>query len=94
MKNLIVTDAVKAKLKTKHKVELNEVRQCFYNKNGRLLTDNRDLHKTNPPTLWFIAETNKGRALKIAYIQIEMEIHPKTAYAPNEDEKHIYRLHG
>ena len=41
MKNLIVADAVKAKLKTKHKVELNEVAQCFHNKDGRLLTDNR-----------------------------------------------------
>ena len=29
MKNLIVTDAIKTKLKTKHKVELNEVEQCF-----------------------------------------------------------------
>ena len=51
MKNLIVTDAVKAKLKTKHKVELIEVEQCFHNKDGRLLADNRDLHKTHPPTL-------------------------------------------
>ena len=94
MKNLIVTDAIKSKLKTKHKVELQEVEQCFYNKDGRLLTDNRDLHKTHPPTLWFIAQTNKGRTLKVAYIQIGMGIHLKTAYEPNEDEKHIYRLHG
>ena len=94
MKNLIVTDGVKGKLKTKHKVELNEVEQCFHNKDGRLLTDNRDSHKTNPPTFWFIAQTNKGRALKIAYIQIGMGIYLKTAYEPNEDEKHIYRLHG
>ena len=70
MKNLIVTDAIKSKLKTKHKVELQEVEQCFYNKDGRLLTDNRDLHKTHPPILWFIAQTNKRRTLKVAYIQI------------------------
>lgn len=94
MKNLIVTDAIKTKLKARHKVELREVEQCFDNKLGRLLTDTRALHKTNPPTLWFIAETNKGRALKIVYIQIEMEIHLKTAYEPNEEEKKIYRLHG
>ena len=75
MKNLIVTDAVKAKLKTKHKVELIKVEQCFHNKDGRLLADNRDLHKTNPPTLWFIAQTNNGRTLKIAYIQIGMKVH-------------------
>lgn len=29
MKNLIVTDAIKTKLKAKHRVELNEVEQCF-----------------------------------------------------------------
>lgn len=94
MKNLIVTDAIKGKLKTKHMVDLNEVKQCFHNKCGRLLTDNRALHKTKPPTLWFIAETNRGRVLKIVYIQIKMEIHLKTAYEPNEEEKQIYRLHG
>lgn len=94
MKNLIVTDAIKAKLKTRHKVELREVEQCFENKLGRLLTDNRASHKTIPPTLWFVAETNKGRVLKIVYIQIEMKIHLKTAYEPNEVEKQIYRLHG
>lgn len=70
MKNLIVTDAIKSKLKTKHKVELQEVEQCFHNKDGRLLTDNRDLHKTHPPILCFIAQTNKRRTLKVAYIQI------------------------
>ncbi len=94
MKNLIVTDSIKAKLKTKHRVDFREVEQCFHNKFGRLLTDNRVLHKTDPPTLWFIAETNKGRMLKIVYIQIGMEIHLKTAYEPNEEEKQIYRLHG
>jgi uncharacterized DUF497 family protein len=94
MKNLIVTDAIKAKLKTKHKVDLTEVEQCFHNKRGNLLMDNRAAHKTDPPTLWFIAQTNKERMLKIVYIQINGEIHLKTAYEANEDEKQLYRRHG
>ena len=94
MKNLVATDTIKTKLKTKHGVELNELEQYFYNKAGRLLTGNRDLHKTIPPTLWFIALTHKGRQLKVTYIQIGLEIHLKTAYEPNEAEKHIYQLYG
>lgn len=94
MKNLIVADAIKAKLKTKHKVDVLEVEQCFHNKRGRLLMDTRAAHKTDPPTLWFIAKTNKERLLKIVYIQINTEIHLKTAYEPNEDEKQLYLRHG
>ena len=94
MKNLFVTTAVEAKLKAKHHVTIAEVRQCFCNRSGRLLVDNRVLTKTNPPTLWFIADTNKSRALKIVYIQIESQIRLKTAYEPNTVELAIYRQFG
>ena len=79
MKNLIVSPATQAKLKDKHNVTMAEVRQCFLNRKGRLLTDNRALTKTNPPTLWFLAETNRNRYLKIVYIQKNMKIHLKYA---------------
>jgi hypothetical protein len=78
LKNLKITAAIQHKLKTKHLVDVAEVRQCFLNKNGKLLTDNRALTKTNPPTLWFIARTNKNRLLKIVYIQKDMQIILKT----------------
>ena len=94
MKNLVVAAGTEGKLKSKHGVTLAEVRQCFLNKNGRLLTDNRALVKTNPPTLWFIADTNKARALKIVYIQIGLQVHLKTAYKPNDVELAIYRKYG
>ena len=94
MRNLVITSATEAKLKTKHNVTIAEIRQCFFNRKGRLLIDNRALTKTNPPTLWFIAETNKVRALKVVYIQIGSKIHLKTAFEPNAVELAIYRQHG
>ena len=94
MKNLIISAAVAAKLEGRHKVTVAEVRQCFLNRNGKLLTDNRALTKTNPPTLWFIADTNKARTLKIVYIQIGLQVHLKTAYEPNDVEMAIYLKHG
>lgn len=94
MKNLVISEIVKEKITTKHNVTIAEVRQCFLNRGGRLLVDNRALTKTNPPTLWFIADTNKARTLKIVYIQNGLQVHLKTAYEPNEIETAIYLKYG
>lgn len=94
MKNLVISEIVKEKITTRHNVTIAEVRQCFLNRRGRLLVDNRALTKTNPPTLWFIADTNKVRTLKIVYIQDGLQIHLKTAYEPNEVETAIYLKYG
>ena len=69
MRNLIITAKILDKLKSRHRVIRSEVEQCFSNRQGKLLIDNRELRKTNPPTLWFIAKTNNGRLLKVVYIQ-------------------------
>ena len=94
MENFQISETVLRKLKTKHGVELPEVRQCFLNKKGKLLLDTRTLTKTDPPTLWFIAKTNKKRFLKIVYILKDAKIILKTAYEPNEAELAIYARHG
>jgi len=94
VKNLHITEAVSAKLKEKHGVSRVEIEQCFANKAGRLLEDSRAHVKTVPPTLWFIACTNKGRALKVVYIQKGASVELKTAYEPNEEESRIYKRHG
>ena len=94
MQNLIVSPATLAKLKDKHNVTIAEVSQCFLNRKGKLLIDNRALTKTNPPTLWFLAETNRNRSLKIVYIQKNMEVHLKSAFEPNNEEFAIYRQFG
>lgn len=94
MKNLQISEAVLSKLKTSHRVTRNEVEQCFLNRSGRLLVDTRALNRTIPPTLWFIACTNRGRALKVVYMQKGGVVELKTAYDPNAEELRIYARFG
>ena len=94
MKNLKVSAAVERKLEERHQVTRRDVEQCFSNRAGRLLEDKRARHKTNPPTLWFIACTNRGRRLKIVYIQTGMLVDLKSAFEPNEEEERIYAKYG
>jgi len=94
MRSLIITSKILEKLKSRHKVIRSEVEQCFSNRQGKLLIDDRELRKTNPPTLWFIAKTNKGRLLKVVYIQKGSEVHLKSAFDPNVVELGIYTRHG
>jgi hypothetical protein len=94
MDNLKISEVVLKKLAEVHNVTRTEVEQCFSNRLGRLLQDKRALTRTNPPTLWFIAYTNKSRHLKIVYIQKGNIVELKTAYDPNEEEARIYRRYG
>lgn len=84
------SDEVIDKLKIKHDVTEQEVKQCFNNLSTRTLVENREKHKTSPETRWFIAETRTGRELKICFMIISRKIHVKTAYEPNDEEIYIY----
>ena len=92
--NLRMSDEVREKLIYKHQVSVREVEQCFLNRSGGLLQDTRAGHKTEPPTLWFIAPTNQGRLLKVVYIRTAAGVELKTAYAPNPDEIRIYNKYS
>lgn len=94
MKNLLISASVVEKLASRHGVTREEVEQCFENKTGRLLKDDREYRRTDPPTLWFIACTARGKTLKIVYIQRGNEVHLKTAYEPNAEELAIYKKFG
>lgn len=92
---LIISQAVRAKLAGKARpVSEDEIAQCFANRQGKLLIDNREEHLTNPYTRWFIAETDYGRKLKVAYIPDKEGIIIKSAYDPNDQEMCIYERHG
>lgn len=86
--------AVKQKLAEKHGVNLDEVQQCFANREGGLLEDTREDHKSDPPTQWFIAETDYGRRLKVAFILKDGNILLKTAYGPSCKEEAIYQRYA
>jgi uncharacterized DUF497 family protein len=94
MKNLVVSAQVLVKLRDKHKVSVREIEQCFENLSGSYLEDSREDHRTDPPTLWFIALTNRDRALKVVFMFIGDHVHIKTAYEPNSVELEIYQRRG
>lgn len=90
----VASQKIVEKLKTKHDVALDEVDQCFDNKCGYNLIDDREDHQTDPPTLWFIAETNKGRLLKVIFVYKDRKYYLKSAYEPNQTEIEIYENEG
>ncbi len=89
---LVISNVVRQKLTQKHGVSEDEIIQCFASRNHGFLEDAREDHKTDPPTKWFIAETDYGRKLKIAFIQSAngKDTHIKTAYLANDEERRIY----
>jgi hypothetical protein len=75
-------------------VTRDEIFQCFANLTGQVLLDSRAKNQTDPPTRWFISETDYGRKLKVAYIPIDGDIVIKTAYDPDQDELRFYAKFG
>lgn len=95
MRNLVISAGVRAKLETRHGgVSEKEIDQCFENLCGFYLVDDREDNQTDPCTLWFVAETNAMRNLKICFMVIDGNIHIKSAYAPNDAEIALYNLKG
>jgi len=92
--DLVVSPAVRRKLELRHRVTIEEVGQCFDNCAGRFLRDRRERHTTTPPTLWFIAPTDKGRLLKVIFIRSSPRTILKSAFEPAEIEKMIYARRG
>ena len=87
---LVLSAAVRAKLKVKHGVDESEVVEAFANRELGFLIDTREKHQTNPPTEWFIAETDRGKKLKVCFVLRDGDIHIKTAYKANQAEIAIY----
>jgi len=78
---LIVSKSIEAKLNDPTPgVSLREVQEAIANRAGKLLIDDRAEHKTNPPTYWFVAETNKGRMLKVMMVLDGNDAYLKSAY--------------
>lgn len=88
---IYITEAIARKLKEKHNVSETEVVQCFRNNGGKYTQDTRAEHETDPPTFWFIAETDRTRRLKVVFVHYtKTEYIVKTAYEPNAEEERLY----
>lgn len=93
---LVISDKIRQKLAQRHGVNEEEIRQCFASREKGFLEDSREYHKTNPPSKWFIAQTDFGRVLKVVfmYFPATKEVHIKTAYEANATEIAIYERHA
>lgn len=91
---LKISRSVLEKLRDKHQVEKREILEAFANRDGAFLEDQREQHKSDPSTQWFIAETDYGRKLKVAFIAKDGDIIIRTAYAPNATEMAIYQKYA
>jgi len=88
---IYITDTIARKLKEKHNVSEVEVVQCFRNKIGKYAEDTRPEHQAGRPTVWFIAETDNSRRLKVVFVRYSRnEYVIKSAYEPNADEERLY----
>ena len=94
MKLLISPKVLEKLANKKPPVTKEEIKQCFANRTGIYLLDEREEHASHPPTRWFIAETDFGRELKIAFIPTGNVLIIRTAYDPNPEEKRIYQKYG
>ncbi len=95
--NLSISDDVRQKLAVKHGgISEEDIIECFSNRTGKFLQDTRAEHQTNPPSLWFIAETNNGRKLKVVfmYFSDSNQVAIKTAYSANPEEIRIYNKYA
>jgi len=89
-----MSTAIRKKLRDKHDVSEKEIRQCFLNRQKHFLEDEREEHKTVPPTQWFISLTNKQRELKILFVNENGKIHVKSAFEPNDKERWVYNCNA
>lgn len=88
---MIISNTVRLKLLRKHGgITDAEITECFANRDKGDLFDDRENHKTDPQSRWFISETDRGIKLKVVYIYDNGNVIIKTAYPPNTTEVKIY----
>jgi hypothetical protein len=87
-----ISPRVEAKLREKHDVSTSEVAECFANRWGKFYTDDREDHRTDPPTYWFVSETDRGRMLKLAFVRYPEHFAITSAYEPKDGSDVLYEV--
>ncbi|MGY5797064.1 hypothetical protein [Rheinheimera faecalis] len=85
-----VSPRVRDKIENKHGLTIAEVHEAISGRLGKFLKDQREEHKSDPPTLWFIGSTDFGKAVKVAFIFKDGHMIIRTAYIANAKELEIY----
>lgn len=80
---IYISDETMRKLIEKHGVVEREVHECFQNRDGPMFQDLMEDHQTDPPTMWFVAETDRGRLLAVYCVpMVQGGVRVKTAFPP------------
>lgn len=87
---IICSEGIRAKLQAKHEVSLKDVYECFENRSRGFLEDSSEEHRTEPPTLWFIAPNNHGRLLKVCFVFRDGAVYLRTAFPPSASNVAMY----
>ena len=89
---LYMSPSVREKLR-KRQITEAQVLQCFANRAGKYLIDDREEHKTMPPTKWFVASTDYGIVLKVCFVfdPDSKLVEIKTAYPATPEVAGIYK---
>ncbi len=87
---ILIAPGVLEKLADKHGVSKEEVEECFLNRTGPSLVDDREEHAQDPPSQWFISETDRGRVLKVVFYR-DADINIRTAYEPSPAAMRVYQ---
>ena len=85
-----ISRRILAKLRDKHDVTQQDVAECFANRWGKFFTDSRQNHRTDPPTYWFVSETDKGRVLKVVFVRYPEFFAIKSAFVPEDGSDALY----
>lgn len=91
---LRISPRIRSKMDEKHHVTPKELLECFENRRGLDLFDERAEHLTDPLTRWFLAYTNHCRLLKVVFIPRGAVMDIKSVFEPNDEEIRIYRKYG
>ena len=89
---IIIYPSILEKLKNKHGVSADEVKEAFLNREGSLAKEMRPQNQGMEDRFWFLSATDRGRELKVVFFIDHEEQAPVaiTAYEPNDDEVLLY----
>ncbi|HEY4083441.1 MAG TPA: ADP-ribosyl-(dinitrogen reductase) hydrolase [Burkholderiaceae bacterium] len=93
---LIISPKIKTKIgdPSHGSISEREVMECFLNRCGRVVKDDREEHRTDPPTVWFVSETHLGKKVKVVYVEDDENIYLKSAYVATKAIQDIFEIHG
>jgi len=91
---LKITPKIQQKLaRPDHSVTEAEIIEAFANRPAAECIDNRPEHRTKSglPSRWFVSETDRGRKLKVCYVQeTDGDVYIKTAYTATAEVERVF----